>query len=134
MNRDQQHEAAKESLAAGWRAEGPERTDHLITALTHAVLALSAPLPQPPPGPGGERLTQLFDSIRELGGQWDAKRARARYSYLGWNCTLGRGKANLERLADGGYLTEVEKGVYELASPQEPVSKSAAAGQHSPNG
>ncbi|MGW7313108.1 hypothetical protein [Streptomyces sp. NPDC054865] len=50
MNRDQQHEAAKEALAAGWQIEGPERTDYLITALTHAVLAFSAPLPQSPRG------------------------------------------------------------------------------------
>ncbi|MGW7313109.1 hypothetical protein [Streptomyces sp. NPDC054865] len=37
-----------------------------------------------------------------------------RYNYLGWDCTLGRGKANLGLLAEGGYLTEVERGVYEL--------------------
>ena len=114
MNRDQQHEAAKEALAAGWQVEGPERTDRLITALTHAVLALSAPIPVVPEEVDAEDMALLLAAVREFGGRWDWKRAQDRFAYLGRPHYADRAKERLKLLAQGGYLTEVEKGVYEL--------------------
>ncbi|PAZ12322.1 hypothetical protein CLM62_30655 [Streptomyces sp. SA15] len=116
MNRDQQHEASKEALRNGWQHEGQERVDHLLTALTHAVLALTAPAPAVPEGPEGKRLKQLLDSVRELGGQSDWRRAQDRFAYLGWPIYADGARDHLKRLAQGGYLTEVAKGVYELAT------------------
>jgi hypothetical protein len=115
VNRDQQHAAATEALRTGWQHQGQERTDHLLTALTHAVLALTAPTPTVPDGPEGKRLMQLLDSVRELGGQWNSKRAQDRFAYLGETVYSDHAKGLLKRLAQGGYLTEVAKGVYELA-------------------
>ncbi|CAL9326758.1 hypothetical protein [Streptomyces sp. SudanB91_2054] len=116
MNRDQQHAAAAEALRTGWQHEGQERTDHLLTALTHAVMALTAPTPAVPEGPEGKRLQQLHDSIRELGGQWDWKRAQDRFAYLGVTIYADHARDLLKRLRQGGYLTEVDEGLYELAA------------------
>ncbi|MER6109286.1 hypothetical protein [Streptomyces hirsutus] len=103
-------------MRTGWQHEGQERTDHLLTALTHAVLALTAPTPAVPEGPEGKRLMQLLDSVRELGGQWDWKRAQDRFAYFGRTVHAGPARDYLKRLAQGGYLTEVDKGVYELTT------------------
>lgn len=117
MNRDQQHAAAAEALHTGWQHEGPERTDHLLTALTHAVMALTAPAPAVPEGPEGRRLMQLLDSVRELGGQWDWKRTQDRFAYLGRTIYADHARDLLKMLRQGGYLTEVADGMYELAAP-----------------
>lgn len=116
MNRDQERAASLEALQTGWQHDGGERTDHLLTALTHAVLAISAPAPAAPTDYEGKRLRELLDSIRELGGQWNSKRAQDRFAYLGETIYSDMAKQYLRRLMQGGYLTEVEKGVYELTT------------------
>ncbi|WP_143666068.1 hypothetical protein [Streptomyces sp. CS159] len=69
-----------------------------------------------PEGPEGKWLMQLLDSVRELGGQWDWKRAQDRFAYLGQTIYADHARDLLKKLRQGGYLAEVDEGVYELAA------------------
>lgn len=68
--------------------------------------------------PAGGRIVQLRDAVIAQGGRWDGKRAAGYYASTGWPVTNGRGKANLDRVAESypGLLIPVEgeKSTYDV--------------------
>ncbi len=101
--------------ADGEKDGAPRRTEQLLTALTHAVLAL-APEPGVSPPPAGEtpRALRLLWLIRRSTGEWDAKRALAAYTVLGekapgqraLDATMAR--KDLAALADTGLIVRLD--------------------------
>ncbi|MER7952010.1 hypothetical protein ABTY59_31930 [Streptomyces sp. NPDC096079] len=120
MNKDRARSAAEAALRDAQTVEGQERTHALLTALTHAVLALSAPEKNSHRDDALEEQDLLLNGIREQGGRWDWRRAADWYAYLKVHPKRearpsSHAKARLKSLQQGGYLVEVEKDVYELA-------------------
>ncbi|WP_035796438.1 hypothetical protein [Kitasatospora mediocidica] len=93
----------------------PSRTEVLLEALTRAVLATT---PKPP-----THRERLLAIIREAGGRWDAKRAKAAYSTADWIPSVTRARQDLQRLAVEGHLVQIDGSkppMYELARPDSP--------------
>ncbi|MCI3277509.1 hypothetical protein [Streptomyces cylindrosporus] len=110
-------EAALDALLDGWQEDGPDRTNHLLTALTHAVLAISEPptVPEHALAPTtAPRAMQLLALMRSAGGVWDGKRALAAYEVLGVKSDGVRpldaqtARRDLINLADAGLVHRVD--------------------------
>ncbi|WP_324787061.1 hypothetical protein [Streptomyces sp. H51] len=116
-DRASQRQAALDALMSGWQSEGGGRTDHLLTALTHAVLALGeTPTAAALTAPASDapRAMQLLSLIRSVGGDWDSKRALAAYKALGIKADGSRvldaktARQDLIALADARLIERVD--------------------------
>ena len=112
-----QRQAAFDALRSAWAAEGGDRTDYLLTDLTHAVLALSEPdvhaVAVPPKD--APRAMQLLAMMRSSGGAGDSKRALAAYKVLGLRAEGDRppeaatARQDLIALADAGLIRRLDR-------------------------
>ncbi|MFF9478105.1 hypothetical protein [Streptomyces sp. NPDC014733] len=110
-------QAAFDALRSAQEAEGGDRTDYLLTTLTHAVLALSEPDTQPVsvPPQDAPRATQLLTMRRSNGGTWDSKRALATYKVLGIRAEgirpldAAAARQDLIALADAGLVRRLDR-------------------------
>ncbi|MBO1332789.1 hypothetical protein [Streptomyces sp. VRA16 Mangrove soil] len=130
--RSVQEQAAIEALQNGEKAEGAERTERLLEALTHAVLALAAPAPEaasapPPVAPApsvlaadAPRALHLLALMHYAGGKWDDKRAGAAYKAFGLKADNGSpadrraARTDLSHLAEAQLIRVVSRGTYSV--------------------
>ncbi|MFD5385523.1 hypothetical protein ACFWMG_11285 [Streptomyces sp. NPDC127074] len=121
-----QRQAAFDALRSAEEAGGNERTDRLLRALTHAVLALSEPddaVTVPPTG--APRAMQLLVLMRSSGGVWDGKRTLAAYKVLGIETEGNRllepatARRDLIALADAGLIRRLDRSSSHFTADEE---------------
>lgn len=98
------HYAAAEAAlhAAGELPGTPTRTELLLQALTHALLATMPPREEPAPPP--TLAEQLLDIIRAGGGSWTGPRAHKALAIAGTEVERSEASAALKELEKAGYV------------------------------